>query len=251
MTLFASTAGAAEFSVQSTLFKVYGYDTLKQGEVELSYWSAYVASSGNVLLWKEGERVQREGLFAHTLEVEYGVTDRWTVSAYGDFEDPRGKGLDYVGIRGVISRYRLFDRGERPLDAAIYLEYLVPDHRFDSGDELEAKLILEKNLYPVFLILNPTFEKRLSGPEVDEGIEFKYALGAYAAILSSLTAGLEFFGGLGEIDHFRPLREQEHYIFPAVRTILIPGLFADIGLGFGLTDASDDLIVKGIFSYEP
>ncbi|MBI4715386.1 MAG: hypothetical protein HY760_05560, partial [Nitrospirae bacterium] len=60
-------------------FKVYGYQTPGAGETEIVYWTDYVAGSDRTMTFFDKTAVDREGLFAHTVEAEYGVTDRWTV----------------------------------------------------------------------------------------------------------------------------------------------------------------------------
>ena len=67
-------------------FKLYGYSTRKQGEVEIVYFNNYYAKSD---LMQEffGGQVPREGHFSHSLEIEYGFTKRWTVSAYLDLAE--------------------------------------------------------------------------------------------------------------------------------------------------------------------
>jgi hypothetical protein len=238
-------------AVQAMEFKVYSYMTPNEGEVELSYWNVYVARSDLSQPWKDGSTIQREGLFSHSLEVEYGLTDRWTISAYADFQDPRGESLEYVGTRAVVTRYRFFEPDQRFLDAAIYVEYVIPNHQFSEGqEEIELRLILEKNLYPIVFLFNPIFEKDVSGPGVEEGLEFEYAAGGYIAVNRRVTFGVEFYGATGSLNNFKSPADQEHYIFPAARLKLYPGFLIDLGVGFGLTHASDDLTSKAIFEYE-
>ena len=238
-------------AVQAMEFKVYSYMTPNEGEVELSYWNVYVARSDLSQHWKNGSTIQREGLFSHSLEVEYGLTDRWAISAYADFQDPRGENFEYVGARAVVTRYRFFEPDQRFLDAAIYVEYVLPNHQFSEGQEkIEFRLILEKNLYPIVFLFNPIFEKDVSGPGVEDGLEFEYAAGGYFAVNRRVTLGVEFYGATGSLNNFKSPEDQQHYIFPAARLKLYPGFLVDLGVGFGLTQASDDLTSKAIFEYE-
>src|SRR3569832_1255028 len=112
-------------AAEANQFKVYGYQGPDAGEVELVYWTDYIASS-DLRMPSFGKAVDREGLFSHTLEVEYGITDRWTIAGYADFEQPSGERLEFVQWRAVFARYRFFERGARFFDTAIYLEYYIP-----------------------------------------------------------------------------------------------------------------------------
>lgn len=127
---------AGEASAQ--FYKVYGYGTRKQGEAELVYWTSYIASSD--LSYKFFDKtVSRKGLLAHGLEVEYGITDRFTVAAYFDFEDPADAPFRYIRTRAVFFRYRFLEKGARFLDPAIYLEYYIPTKEYKDYEELEIR----------------------------------------------------------------------------------------------------------------
>jgi hypothetical protein len=234
---------------QARDFKVYGYATPHEGEVELVYWVDYFVKGNGDYTYLDGKIVDKDGLWRHTVEIEYGVTDRWTLAYYADFEQPSGEDFKYVQSRGVFLRYRLFEPGQRFFDPAIYLEYYLPEHDYRDNEHLESRIILEKNIGPLQVRLNPILDKNLSGSDVDEGMEFEYAMGVYLKTLEALKLGLEFFGEMGEIGNFKKLDDQEHFIFPTLKMDLPMHLEAETGVGFGLTDQSDDLVIKGIFSY--
>lgn len=238
--LFAARAEARHF-------KVYGYHGPDAGEIELVYWTDYVASSDGQTPFF-GKSVDREGLLSHTFEIEYGVTDRWTIAGYADFEQPSGESLEFVQWRAVFARYRFFERGQRFFDTAIYLEYYVPDARWrgESNEKIEARLILEKPLGPAVLRLNPKLEKTVSGPDVEEGLELEYAASLYAGLTPALRPGIELYGSMGEVSNFKSRAAQEHYIVPAVTWQLLPRVAWNVGVAFGLTRASDDLVIKSI-----
>lgn len=238
--LFASRAEARHF-------KVYGYQGPAAGEVELVYWTDYVVSSDGLMPFF-GETVDREGLWAHTLEIEYGVTDQWTVAGYGDFEQPSGENLEFVQWRAVVARYRFFEKGERFFDPAIYLEYYLPDPAYtgEAKERIEARLILEKQIGPSVLRLNPKVEKVLSGPDVEEGLEFEYGASLYWNLSSRFRPGLEVYGSMGEFVNLRSRESQQHYLVPAVTWKVLPNVAWNLGVAFGLTGASDDLAVKSI-----
>ena len=230
-------------------FKVYGYGTRKRGEVEFVYFNNYFARSALTQTFF-GKAVDREGHFSHSLEVEYGFTDRWTVAAYVDFEQPKGEGFRYTRVRGVFFRYRFFEKGDRFINTAIYLEYYLPRKSYKNEEELEIKVILEKDVGPFRIDLNPSFEKAMSGPEVGEGLKFNYASGIYWSPVQWLRGGMEFYGKLGELSELKgsSMKEGQHWVFPSLKFRFPMHVGLDVGVGFGLTDASDDLIVKSILS---
>lgn len=231
-------------------FKVYGYDTLDAGEVELVYWTDYVADSDGTMEFF-GSQVERDGLLSHTFEVEYGFTDRWTASLYFDYEDPSGADLELIQSRIVAARYRFGEPGERFFDSAIYFEYIMPDPDYQEPKEkLETRIILEKQLGAHTLRLNPKLEKVTSGVDVEEGLEFAYSASLYRPLKERMEVGLELHGEFGEIVNTRSPDEQEHYVVPALSYELMQHLEWNVGLAFGLTDASDDAVVKSILEWE-
>ena len=233
---------------EAQLYKVYGYDTAEQGEVEVVLWNSYVAQSDGTHAYF-GDTVDREGLWAHTVELEVGLTDRLMIAGYLDFQDPAGESLSFTRSRAVFLRYRFAETGEFFFDPAVYAEYYVPRSSYRSSETLEIRLILERAFGDVDLRLNPIFEKKTSGEDIEEGIEFEYAAGMYYGGLEALRPGLEVHGEAGEFSGFESTAEQTHYLFPTV-DVEIGELEWHLGAGVGLTEASDDVTIKSILSYE-
>jgi hypothetical protein len=241
-TLVAVPADAIEF-------KVYPYMTPKKGETEAAYWFTNIVKSDKPYDYF-GKTLDREGLQRHSLEIEHGVTDHWTIAGYADFENPVGGDFKYVRARALVTRYRFFEKGERFVDPALYVEYYLPYHKYSDNEKIEARVILEKDVGPVAVILNPIFEKNISG-EVEEGVELEYAAGIYLSdLLPWLTPGVEFYGEVGELGDMEPADEQEHFVFPAVKVRLPEEMAVDLGYGFGLTRGSDDQVLKVILEME-
>jgi len=233
---------------EAQLYKVYGWDTAEQGEVELVLWNSYIAQSSGRRAFFD-KTVDREGLWAHTLEVEVGLTDRLMLAGYLDFRDPEGESFSFVRSRAVFLRYRFAEKGEFLFDPAVYLEYYVPRSSYEDSEKIEVRLILERALGDFDLRLNPIFEKKTSGEDIEEGVEFEYRTGIYYGAFEIVQPGLEFHGEAGEFNGFEPVAEQTHLVFPTV-DFEIGEVEWHLGAGFGLTDPSDDVTIKSILSYE-
>ncbi len=239
--LFAGTAHGRDF-------KVYPYVTPDQGETEVALWWDLFARSDHDYPYF-GAQLRKQGLQRYSVEVEHGITDRWTVSAYADFEQPHDGDFRFVQVRAVVTRYRFFEQGERFLDGAIYVEYYLPKKHFSASEKVETRVILQKDIGQWSLIANPIFDKAVSG-EVEEGLEFEYAAAVYYRWSVRWTPGVEFYGDIGELADPHSKRAQQHYIFPRVGIKLEPRVALDLGYGFGLTRASDDQILKAIVEIE-
>lgn len=243
--MFAGQTGYSQF------FKVYGYATLDANEKELVLWNSYIPVSDQDYTFFD-ETVGRSGLLAHSIELEYGITNSFTVALYADFEQPRGMPLRYVRAKAVAIYYSFADKGLLPVDFALYGEYKLPRKGYKNYEELELKLIMEKDIGFHRVILNPTFEKKISGPDVDEGVEFVLN-GAYTYTKSLVfQPRLEYYSSMGELYDLPVFAEQKHYIFPSMDVFF--GKYGQFrwhaGVGFGLSGKADDLIIKSILSWE-
>lgn len=247
--LGVNTSAATEL-LETPFFKVFGAQTLHEGEVEVGYWVDNIVKGNTEKYEFFGHEFDKDGLWRHSFQLSYGITDKLTMEYFADFQQPGGSATQYVQSRGVIW-YRFFEPGEKFFDTSIYLEYFVPRHDYRKNDHVNARFILEKNAGPIRITLNPILNKNLSGTDsVKEGLELEYAAGVYVTAMKYFMPGVEFFGLVGEIGAFRDQRDQLHYIFPSAK-ILLPGhIKLDTGVGFGLTPHSDDLIVKAIVTYE-
>jgi hypothetical protein len=243
-------------------FKVYPYKTADAGALEVSYWSTWIPSSEGEVAFGNGQRFSRDDLWAHSVELEYGLSHKFTVGYYADFLDPADGGFDYIESK-LLARYRLFEKNELPVDLALYGEYIIPSRDYSDAEKFEFRFIIEKDFGPWRLDLNPILEKVTSGDDVDEGLEFAYGAGLYyenkgdgvwSTTHVHLVPGLEFYGAVGQLAAAAGWDEQRHYIFPVI-DVFVPHysdwkVHWNFGPGFGISDAADDLVIKSILTAE-
>ena len=232
-------------------YQVYGYTNLDANEKELVMWNTFIPSSDHNYSFF-GEEVGRKGMLAHSMELEYGITNRFTIALYADFEQPRGEDLRWIKTKAVMIYYRFLEKNMLPVDLAIYGEYKLPRKGYQDYEEIEVKLIMEKDLNFHRFILNPTLEKKISGDDVSEGVEFVLN-GAYTYTKSLVfQPKLEYYSSMGELYDLHAFTDQKHYLFPSFD--LFFGKYKRLrwhaGVGFGLTKPSDNIIVKSILSWE-
>jgi hypothetical protein len=106
------------------------------------------------VLWEHGKGFDS---LKFRQEVEFGITDRFQLSAYlydfgYDREDGHGK-TTWKGS-GLEAIYQLTDPNKSFIGSAIYGEAIMNDKEL----ELEAKLILQKNFGPLTLVYNGIVE---------------------------------------------------------------------------------------------
>ena len=195
----------------------------------------------------DGEEPRRHRLLRTTVEYNYGLTDKIDVAAYTDLARENGDELEYAGSR-IRARGALFEKGRYPLDLGWYVEAEMP-HRGGSDLELEFRPIVSRDLGRFSVDLNPSFEL----PTVSEErrtLAFNYGARVYYRLSRDLVPGIEFFGDVGQIRRPESSRAQEHYVFPVLYGRLARGLKFVAGPGFGLTRASDPVLLRLGVEYE-
>lgn len=237
-------------SVKAQFYQVYGYLTAEANEKELVYWTSYIPSSDQSYSFF-GDTVSRQGMFAHSIELEYGITNKFTVALYADFEKPKGSDLRWVRTKAVALYYQLFEKNLLPIDLALYAEYKLPRKGYKNSEEIEFKIIMEKDIKAHRIILNPTFEKKISGDDVTEGVEFIFnAAYMYTGNLN-FQPRLEYYSKIGELYDPHSYGEQNNYIFPSFD--LYFGKYGQFrwhaGVGFGITNPADNIIIKSILAW--
>lgn len=238
LALDASTAEANHLKVRTPY-------ALEKGELEAGYWfDAFI----NTPVATSAGPFPRQHLLRHTAELAYGVTDRWWVEAYADFENPTQAGTGQLTLvrHRYETVYRFLDRQGFWPAAALYLEYKIPQRRFDHNDEVEWKLLLESRIQDFMIRLNPVWEREFNDAS---RVRFGYENGWYWFAKPSVRLGIEGFGNFGPIGSFPTTNFQRHSWGPAIK-LKFGRLGWDMGMQFGWTDASDYAVFKSILDFE-
>ena len=235
-------------------YRVYDYDTPAKGWFEPNFWITYVPSSRGDYgaFYKTWDR---EHLTAYTTELEYGVTDHFSLSAYVDFINAQGEnGAAGTGLRftqgRIEARYRFSKPKAHFFDTAAYLEYHLPAKSYADSQEMETRVILERNFKNLRLDLNPSLSFYTTGSERGNAPTANFNTGIYYERNAKVQPGAEYYAGYGELGNIPSLRYQQHLVFGTTDFNLHRGLTLQFGIGYGLTHHSDRVTVKSILSYE-
>jgi len=234
--MLLSCFSAKTFS-QENFYKIYQYETALVGHVEMSLWNTYIPNSDLTLDYFDNT-LSRKNLFAHSLEAEYGLTDHLTLGAYADFLDPQHGSFNYVRTH-FAARYRFFQRYDKFINTALYVEYYVPREAYSSSQEVEVRLILDKDLEDFRIVLNPMITKYTTGSK-DKSIQPGVLGGVYYR-RCKVQPGVEFYSNF---------KEKTAEIFPTLNIFLSPSIAWNIGAGFGLNNNSDNLIIKSVLQLD-
>lgn len=261
--LFPGTAVAQE----SPFFVTYSHHMEEPGNLEIE-------TSTTSGIPRSGQR----SYTAPYMELEYGVTAKWTSEFYLEGQSSPGDSTVFTGWR-FENRYKPLGR-EHWINPVLYLEYesvneasriqkevegggpdltsrnalLTPEH----AHELETKLILSSDYHDWNISENFIATKNFSA---SEGVEFGYSFG-FARPLARLAsgaecrfcrenfiAGIEMYGGLGSTLGLR-VHDTAHYIAPVISWAVTDNSSLRFSPGIGLTHESNPVLIRFGYSYE-
>ena len=181
-----------------------------------------------------------------TLEITQGFTD-WFETGFYVFSSiqPDG-GWQWVGDH-IRPRFSIPQKWHWPVGLSLSQEFGYSQAKF-SGDTwtYELRPIIDKTYGPWYFAFNPVFGQALHGPNVTRGWEFNPNVKISYDVTPKIAAGIEYYGNTGPATEFDPIGQQEHQIFPTIDLNVSPKWEFNFGVGWGLTPATDHLIVKCI-----
>jgi hypothetical protein len=89
-------------------------------------------------------------------------------------------------------------------------------------------------------------DRSFHGPSVSQGLVFSPNFKAGYDLTKRINMGLEYYGSLGPITGFDPVRDQQQQIIPAIDLNLGPNWEFNFGVGVGVTHSTDHLLIKMI-----
>jgi hypothetical protein len=245
----------------------YDHNLEEPGSLEVEYISTFGTQRGG------------PGFHAFWAEFEYGATAWWTTEFYLDAQSTFGQGTVFTGFRWE-NRVRPLKR-EHFINPVLYAEFEnlngadkilkeVEGHDVEADQavpnsiarqqvtrEIELKLILSSNYKGWNFTQNTLAVKNLS----NQPWEFGYALGASRPLalkgaahrcnfcLQHFIAGVEMYGGLGDLSSFG-LHDTSHYLAPGLAWNLPSGWTFRLAPTFGLNGNSHQFLLRWGVSYE-
>jgi len=266
--LILLTSGGLIEAQESPYFVTYDHHLEEPGNLELEvYTTSGIPRSGQV------------AYVAPYLEIEYGVTGRWTSELYLEGQGTVGDTAVFTGWR-LENRFRPLKREHR-INPVLYLEYertseatriqkeivgggpdvISPNSELQStkNHELEAKLILSGTAHDWNIAGNFITEKNLSQ---SEGFEFGYAFGVSRPLASlasgspcrlcreNFIAGIEIYGGLGTTEDGFGVHNTAHYVAPVVSWQISDNGSLRFSPSFALTQEGSPVVLRFGYSYE-
>ena len=161
------------------------YNTLPKGEFELENWVSFKVPDG---------RATNVNTIDYQEELEYGITNHWTVSHYERWRTINQVGPDdstvYQGFK-FETKYRFAEKGKLWIDPLLYLELNTDVRKEHKVNSLEGKIVLSKDIEKLNVAYNQIMES-----ELDRGgrTAHEFALASSYEVLPDVRAGAEFTG---------------------------------------------------------
>jgi hypothetical protein len=179
-----------------------------------------------------------------TPEFAYGMTEWWELGFYLPFAVQNNQFLsDGAKLRTLFVSP---NADKRNLFYGVNFEFSDTTPKFSqSRFGMEIRPILGMRYSNIEFIVNPIVD--LSFGRFGEA-HFAPAARLAGQLKPDVWLGLEYYSDLGKIGDFASLNDQQHSLFAV--TDFKAGVFdVELGIGYGLTPASDRLVFKTIIGY--
>jgi hypothetical protein len=221
--------------------QVYGSETMPAGITMAELHSNFTV---------HGEEQRINGLFPshhalhETLEVTHGFTPWFETGFYVFTSFQPADGWEWVGDH-LRPRVRVPEEWECPLGLSLSMEFGYQRRSFSEATwNVEIRPIIDKVLGPLYVAVNPAFEKSIRGVHSGEGFTFAPSAKIGFEVIPEVSVGVEYYASLGPATHLDRWNQQQHQVFPALDLNVAPEWEINFGVGFGLTRSTDDLVVK-------
>lgn len=247
LTLFACGQLASKaWAIDFYEIQIYPTETTPPDKLELELHSNSVTTATGT----EAHEQIRPYEIHETVEATYGLTDHIEVGQYFATAKLNNGNYEYAGSRTKI-HFGVAATDDWPIrfGGNIELDYMRRAAE-ENPLSLELRPIMEMTRGGFTLIGNFAFEKPFDGPGTHRGMTFAPSGEVEFELERRLTLAVEYYGDMGAIQHFPGVQNQQHFIVPAINLPLIKRLELNLGVGFGLTRASNGTFVKSIVGWE-
>jgi hypothetical protein len=237
----ASRAQAIDFYE----IQIYDTQTTPPGDLTLELHSNTVNTATGV----EAKEALHPYQIHETVEATYGILQWLEIGQYfataklsaGDYEYAGSRTKIHFGIPQTFDWPIRFG-GNIELD---YMRFAAEENPF----ALELRPIVETSIGKFTIVGNFPFIDPFNGPGAHKGFQFSPS-GEIVYDLSRWVApAIEYYGDMGAIAALPSVQQQQHFIVPAANLYLIDRLELNLGVGIGLTRASNGVFLKSIVGW--
>jgi hypothetical protein len=224
--------------------QVYGADTIDKGKTMVELHSNLTINGSKTV---EDGLLPTNHALHETIEITHGITD-WFETGFYIFTsyNPVKGGYGWVGDH-IRPRVKVPKEWNLPVGLSLSAEigYQRKQYSLDTWS-LELRPIIDKTVGKHYLSFNPTFDRSFHGPGTASGVVFSPNFKYGYEFSKKVNAGIEYYGSVGPITSFDPIRDQQQQVFASVDLDLDPKWEFNAGIGVGMTAATDHMILKFI-----
>jgi hypothetical protein len=229
-----------------------------QGNYEVQVYAADLVEPGTTMVELhsnftfEGTKRTTDGSYPtehqlhETVEITHGFSPWFETGFYIFTSADTRTGWQWVGDH-IRPRVSIPKEWKWPVGLSLSTEFGYQRAAFSPDTwTIELRPIIDKTLGKLYLGFNPTVDRSFHGPGVSGGVGFSPNFKVGYDFSRVVNAGLEYYGALGPITGFDPVRDQQQQIFLATDLNLSPKWEVNFGIGVGMTGSTDHLLVKMI-----
>jgi len=225
--------------------EVYDTDTAPAGHLTLELHSNTTSTATGQLAKSQTDVYQVH----ETLEATYGVL-RWVeLGQYFATAKLSNGDYEYSGSRTKV-HFGIPQTFEWPVQFGGNIEL---DYMRRAAEEnplsLELRPIAGANYKGFRLVGNFAFVDPFSGPGAHRGFQFDPSGELIYKLNRWVSPALEYYGDTGPIQPLAKVDEQQHFIVPALNFDFTPQLELNLGVGIGVTRASNGVFLKSIIGW--
>jgi hypothetical protein len=211
-------------------------------ENHLNYWATGWRAS-------QPPEVPLHGQIHETLEPSVGLLPFWEVGAYLQFAYQTDAGVfDWAGVK-LRSKFVTPEGWDRHWRFGLNLEVSYLPSQYDASQwGSEVRPIAAWHDANWLFAVNPIFDQSLGPPGASLGPSFQ-PCAKIARTVGPVALGIEWYATFGPGIAFVPYAEQGQQIFEVLDLLSVDHLELNVGVGEGITQASEGLVLKAIVGY--
>ena len=229
------------FAQDNYEIQVYGAPTMEKGQTMFELHSNYTFN---------GQRNVVKGVLPsyhslhETVEITTGITDNFEVGLYLFTNYTPDHGWKVIGSH-IRPRIAAPESWKLPVGLSLSAEIGWQSSQYASETfSLEIRPIIDKTIGNLYLSLNPVLGVTFQGVDKPSAPDFSPNVKAAYAVSKKVSLGAEYYGDMGPLNNFNKLPEQNQAVFLVADLYLDPKWEVNFGPGFGLTNATDGLVMK-------
>ncbi|MES2005780.1 MAG: hypothetical protein V4450_14775 [Bacteroidota bacterium] len=221
--------------------QVYSSPTMTKGQTIFELHSNYTLQGGKDIV--KGVLPSYHSVH-ETLEITHGITNNFELGFYLFTNYTPQHGWKVIGTH-IRPRIAAPDSWKLPVGLSLSAEIGWQNKEYSAETfNMELRPIIDKTFGKFYLSFNPTMGITFSGVDKPSAPAFAPNVKASYAVSPKISLGTEYYGDLGPLNQFEKLPEQNHALFFVADLYLDPKWEINFGPGFGLTEATDGLVMK-------